>query len=133
MQRAFHNHAQVYDHDPSSSNAAVRRIPAAALASRSPSALAAELLVGFDPVAALVKTLEQRLGAAALFFFNPLAPRVLCIKWRASAVKPHAFDPEQAHWVKPCGGAWGGVVQLDPVRVVAEVVAAGAGLVQSVH
>lgn len=110
----------------------MRRIPAAALAAASPSALASELLVGFDPVASLVRTLERRLGAAALFFFNPLAPGVLCIKWRGSAVKPHAFDPEQAHWVKPCAGKRG-VVELDPVRVVAEVVAAGAGLVQSVH
>ena len=126
---------QVHDHNPSTSSAAVRRIPAAALASKSPTALASELLIGFDPVLSLVKTLEQRLASAALFFFNPLSPRVLCIKWRAAAVKPHTFDPEQAHWVKPCvgGGKGGGLVELDPVRVVAEVVAAGAGLVQSVH
>lgn len=112
----------------------MHRIPAAALASKPPNALVSELLVGFDPVVSLVNALEKRLGAAALFFFNPLAPRVLCIKWRAGAVKPHVFDPEQAHWVMPCPGKkWAGMVQLDPVRVVAEVVAAGAGLIQSVH
>lgn len=141
----------VYVTHPDSCRAVVRRIPASTVATKGCATLVSELLVGFCSVAALVETLERQLGGAVLFFWDPLAPRVLCMKFKGSAVKPHVLDPENAHWVKPVvvkeeagedGQArkkkkmrkhgWDGMVVLDPVRVVAQVVDAGAGMITAV-
>ena len=104
-----------------------------------------ELLVGFDPLPLLVEALEGRWGFLAAFCADYVGGCALVgLKWRAAAFAPGPLRPERAYALralgpasakssKGSGAAAVGATVPDVAAVVDDILALGAGLVESVE
>lgn len=110
----------------------LRAFPEQLVASRPPSQLAAELLVGFDPLARLLGALEGRFGHLAAFCADAHGLPAVGVRWRPEAFAPAPLRVGVAHATLVSAGGGGGLVVPHTAQVVAEMQQMGAGLVEAV-